>query len=68
MNMYGYYDERDEEELKQEELEEAEHMIRSGCDTRQIRRRRFTFLGQSDIFKLYRKYGMDMNDEDTMGW
>ena len=60
--MYGYYNEQDEESLKEEEMEEAEHMIRSGC-MQQLKRKRFTFLGQSDIFKLYRKYGMEMDDD-----
>jgi len=43
--------------------------VRNGCNTRQIMRKRFTFLEQSDIFKLFRKYGRDMNDEqDDYGW
>ena len=62
--MYGYYDPEEEEKIKEEELEEAENMIRSGCNFRQIQRKRFTFIGQSDIFKLYRKYGMDMSEDD----
>ena len=60
--MYGTYNEFDEESIREEELEEAERMIRAGCDQKQIMRKRFTFLGQSDIFKLYRKYGIDTDD------
>jgi len=58
-----------EEQMKELEMEEAERMVRNGCNTRQIMRKRFTFLEQSDIFKLFRKYGRDMNDEqDDYGW
>ena len=66
--MFDYYNPEEEEKLREEELEEAENMIRSGCNTRQIMRKRFTFLGQSDIFKLFRKYGMDMNAGDNEPW
>ena len=56
----------DEAELKEAELKEAEMMIRGGADARHIARKQFTYLGQSDIFKLYRKFGLDMNDSDDM--
>ena len=60
--MFGYEPEMDEEQLREEELEEAERMIRNGADTRHIMRRQFITLGQSDLFRLYRKYGIDPGD------
>ena len=63
MNMFGYYDQGvNEEEAREEELEEAERMIRNGTTMRHIARKQFTYLGQSDIFKLFRKYGIDTDD------
>lgn len=66
--MYGFERGLNEEEMAEEELEEAEKMIRNGANMRQIMRRRFTYLGQSDIFKLYRKYGMDSSQQDDDIW
>ena len=62
--MYGYDMNRDEEEIREEELEEAERMIRNGADTRHLMRRQFITLGQSDLFKLYRKYGKEPGGSD----
>ena len=56
----------DEESVREEELEEAERMIRNGASMRHIMRKQFTSLGQSDIYKLYRKYGMDPSDGDGL--
>ena len=53
---------QNEEELREEEIQEAEIMIRNGSNLRQIMRKRFTFVEQSDIFKLYRKYGREPED------
>ncbi|MCF0229460.1 MAG: hypothetical protein HUJ76_07200 [Parasporobacterium sp.] len=66
--MSGYASGIDEEQLRAEELEEAETLIRNGADTRQIARKQFQTLGQSDLFKLYRKYGMTPGNSDTIGW
>ena len=66
--MYMYDSDRTEEELIEEELEEAERMIRNGAALRQIMRKQFTSIGQSDIFKLYRKYGMDPEDSSGDFW
>ncbi|MBQ9031032.1 MAG: hypothetical protein IJ106_06205 [Parasporobacterium sp.] len=57
-----------EEELREEELEEAERMIRNGANVRQIMRRQFAFLGQSDLYKIYRKYGMDPEEQTGPEW
>ena len=54
-----------EEGIYEEELEEAEQMIRNGAGMRHIMRRQFTSLGQSDIYKLYRKFGMDPGNDPT---
>lgn len=62
--MYDYQPEMDEETIRQEELDEAEQMVRNGADMRRIMRRQFMSLGQSDIYKLYRKYGMDPQESD----
>ena len=66
--MFNYDPNQSEEEMIQEELEEAERMIRNGCNTRQLMRKQFTFLGQSDIFKLYRKYGMSSGGDQDEGY
>lgn len=69
--MYGMYDHdpyRDEEAVREEELEEAERMIRNGAGMRHIMRKQFTSLGQSDIYKLYRKYGMDPEGSREEMW
>lgn len=68
MMMYGSYCDpaADEESVREEELEEAERMIRNGAAMRHIMRKQFTTLGQSDIYKLYRKYGMDPSDADDL--
>ena len=66
MNSYEYYE---NEELQREaELQEAETLIRNGGSMRQIMRKQFTYLGQSDIFKLYRKYGMDPGEDSGEMW
>ena len=58
--MYGFDDRQLEEEaLREIEMEEAERMVRNGASMRQIRRKQFFTLQQSDIYKMYRKYGMD---------
>lgn len=63
--MYGYgtgsyhAEHNNEEELREEELAEAEQMIRNGAGTRHLMRRRFVTLGQSDLFRLYRKFGRE---------
>ena len=62
--MYDYQPEMDEETIRQEELAEAEQMVRNGANMRRIMRRQFMTLGQSDIYKLYRKYGMDPQESD----
>lgn len=62
--MYGYDPTIDEEMLREEELQEAERMIRNGANTRQIMRRQFVTLGQSDLYKLYRKYGVDPSEQE----
>jgi len=66
--MYGYDPYRDEEAVREEELEEAERMIRNGAGMRHIMRKQFTSLGQSDIYKLYRKYGMDPEGSREEMW
>ena len=66
--MYGYDPYRDEESVREEELEEAERMIRNGAGMRHIMRKQFTSLGQSDIYKLYRKYGMDPEGSREEMW
>ena len=66
--MYGYEPYRDEESVREEELEEAERMIRNGAGMRHIMRKQFTSLGQSDIYKLYRKYGMDPEGSREEMW
>ena len=62
----GYDPAADEESVREEELEEAERMIRNGATMRHIMRKQFISLGQSDIYKLYRKYGMDPSDGDSL--
>ena len=62
--MNGSFNEFDPDRIREEELEEAEHMIRSGMGRQQIMRKRFTFVEQSDIFKLFRKYGADPDEEE----
>ena len=62
--MFGYDPGMNEEELREEELEEAERMIRNGAGTRHLMRRQFITLGQSDLYKLYRKYGMEPGGPD----
>ena len=64
----GGYGMQDEDALRDEELEEAERMIRNGSTMRHIARKQFTYLGQSDIFKLFRKYGVDPNDPGDDIW
>ena len=54
---------RSPDELYEEELDEAEQMIRNGAGMRQIMHRQFSFVKQSDIYKLYRKYGMDPEED-----
>ena len=51
------------DEIFEMELDEAEQMIRNGAGMRQIMRRQFSLVDQSDIYKLYRKYGMDPADD-----
>ena len=69
MNTFDYYDQNvNEEEAREEELEEAEIMIRNGATMRHIARKQFTYLGQSDIFKLFRKYGIDTDDPGDEYW
>ncbi len=53
-----------EEELHQQEQEEAEDMIRKGAGSRDMARRQFTVLGQGEVYKLYRKYGMNPDGDD----
>ncbi len=62
--MYNEYNQgMNEEMLREEELAEAETMIRNGADTRQIMRKRFSTIGQSDLYKIYRKYGISYGGE-----
>ena len=64
MHRFFYEPAQDDESVREEELEEAERMIRNGAAMRHIMRKQFTSLGQSDIYKLYRKYGMDPSNEE----
>lgn len=57
--MFGQDWDKSVDELFEMELNEAEQMVRNGAGMRQIMRRQFSFMEQSDIYKLYRKYGMD---------
>ena len=70
MYRYGYDCDpnMDEELVREEELEEAERMIRNGAAMRHIMRKQFITLGQSDIYKLYRKYGMDPSAQEDEPW
>ena len=63
--MYSYDPEQTEEEIYEEELEEAERMIRNGAGLRQLMRKQFTRLGQSDIYKLFRKFGRDPENDES---
>ena len=60
----GYGPDMDEESVREEELAEAEQMIRNGAGMRHIMRKQFVSLGQSDIYKLYRKFGLDPSAEE----
>lgn len=64
MRDFWYEPAVDEESVREEELEEAERMIRNGATMRHIMRKQFTCLGQSDIYKIYRKYGLDPSREE----
>ena len=70
--MYGYSSYRegpvDEEALREEELEAAERMVRNGSSVRQIMRRQFSTIEQSDIYKMYRKFGMDPDEMQDDVW
>ena len=61
--MFGQDWDKSVDELFEMELNEAEQMVRNGAGMRQIMRRQFSFLEQSDIYKLYRKYGMDPEED-----
>ena len=61
--MYGM--DIDTEELREEELEEAEQMVRNGASVRHIMRKQFRTIGQSDIYKIYRKFGMDPKEYES---
>lgn len=64
--MYNEYNQgMNEEMLREEELAEAETMIRNGADTRQIMRKQFSTIGQSDLYKIYRKYGISYGGEQS---
>ena len=56
--MYTDYNENYEEELK-----EAESLIKNGASKLQVMRKNFQYLEQGEIYKLFRKYGRDMNEE-----
>ena len=67
--MYGFDDRQLEEEaLRATEMEEAERMVRNGAGMRQIMRRQFFTVQQSDIYKIYRKYGMDPSEQRDDMW
>ena len=67
--MYGFDDRQLEEEaLREIEMEEAERMVRNGASMRQIRQKHFFPLQQSDIYKMYRKYGMDPSEQQDEMW
>ena len=61
--MFGQDWDKSVDELFEMELNEAEQMVRNGAGMRQIMRRQFSFLEQSDIYKLYRKYGVDPEED-----
>ena len=52
------------EEQREKELEEAEQMVRNGASVRRILRKQFRTLGQSDIYKIYRKFGMSPEEPE----
>ena len=61
--MYEYDWNKNEEQIREEELAEAEQMIRNGASSRHIARKQFTQIGPSDLYKIYRKYGIDPGGE-----
>ena len=64
--MYGFDDRQLEEEaLREIEMEEAERMVRNGASMRQIRRKQFFTLQPSDIYKMYRKFGILLSQFGT---
>jgi len=43
-------------------------MVRNGASMRQIRRKQFFTLQPSDIYKMYRKFGMDPSEQQDDMW